>query len=67
MSEHPLEKLQKNKKLMEWLSPQIKIALQDLAETKKAFPNSYGHGYDAGYLQALRDVGIAAINDFEEE
>lgn len=34
----------------------IDIAEQDLKESQLVVPNSYGHGFDVGYLYAMRDV-----------
>lgn len=40
----------------EWLEEAIERAQEDVADTEPGCHNSYGAGYDQGYLEALKEV-----------
>lgn len=41
---------------LEFLAIKIAETSVECDRVRKEYPNSYGHGYEAGYLQALRDT-----------
>lgn len=47
------------------LDEAIVTARQDAKESRQAAPNSYGDGFDHGYLDALQKV-LNTINDEDE-
>lgn len=51
-----LELKQQHKALQIWVSEEIKLAAEELAECREDDPNSYASGYEAGTLSALHEV-----------
>lgn len=44
------------KRIREWLDDKRDLAKGDAADSHKVAPNSYGAGYDRGYLDMLEET-----------